>query len=224
MAITVKKEFVLEAISKENLPFYVISDGRNVIAENQEINDCETARSQVEEILGMVDDASVIITLSELNKKEVGKGGAKGSKRREFRVMLKSKTNEGVQGATSREFALMETIANLRVEIVMLKNQHALELLTIKHESNKEQSPWMNIAMQGLAGLLNPQKPGIAGHNDPHVEPQEIKMSSEAKVKKALSILNKIDQNLPDTLLRLAEFAERDPNKYNSLLPLLNTL
>jgi len=225
----VKKEFVFKIMEDKDLPYFILTDGRNMIDENQDTGITAEAIRQLEETLEAIEDSTVVIKLSNKNKKDKAKGG-KDYENYEYRINLKQ-ANAGMTGTgiNGTVLGMMEKNNELQRRLDLLEKESELkelrrEIAEIKAGGNDQVDKWLPILSSFLTkdtGAAMKQNVGVAGHEEETIN--ESFIEAQKKTRLALIKLAKVDKNLPDTLTLLADFAERKPNEYLALLPVLKT-
>ncbi len=221
MAATIKKDFLFKTIEGEKLSFWSVTDGRDIIAENQSCESPDSCIEELKELFENLDENSVTVKLCDKSKAVRAKGG-KNFVYREYKIRLRESGVSGVQGNS----------LDLLSQIYELKNQIAVNNLKLEYDAQvrklsegKEENPVMLKGLELLAGFLSHGKPvaGLAGVNDAPIE-EKINigaLDAQARVKGALVRLSKVDKDLPGSLELLADFAEKKPAEYLRFVPMV---
>lgn len=235
----VNKDFVFEIMRKCELPFFTVYDAtgqRKLYEQQDETKNYSDAILELDEVIAAQEVGQTIcVKISEITKKEKAGGGNVKKGLYEYRIRCGAK--QGVGGVkessidnsiVSRQVLdLMDQLKSKELEIIQLQNKQAIADLEKKWEDRLSESPldkYMPAIISGLSGLMGQGAPkaaiqGIAG---PEVE--QPKEDINAIITSAVKRLYKVDKDLPNTLTTLADFAEKDPNKYLSFLPMLKSL
>lgn len=226
MAATVKKEFLIKKIEAEKLTCYEVTDGRAKIAENQDCDSPTQCIEELEEIFESVEDAIVVVKVSDRSKKLKAKGGPPAN-HYEYRIRLKESAASGIGGTNQTLMGMMNQIYDLRLQLEKkeLEKEKTELLKRLEKLEEDKGNPMMEKALTMLGTYLSGgQKAtiGVAGTDDPH--PDEDQVKKQMKVRKALSRLNKIDPDLPDSLTLLADFAEKKPEEYRRFVPMIRSM
>ncbi len=137
------------------------------------------------------------------------------------------KDGQPVNEATISGISIESVNAQVKEGIDKFKVEQELKLLIEENKElkkeNQEANP-LEKRFDSILGIIEPYIPQIMGFQKASVNvagfEKEIEAAQE-KVEKALTILNEIDPDLPQTLTKLASFAQRDPAKYNTYKNLL---
>jgi hypothetical protein len=186
----------------------------------------------MEATINDIEDNNVCVVISNKTKKEKS-GGGRNYKQFEFKVNLR-KTESGIAGLSGSNgmfgllLAQMKENAELQRKIeIQLKEAEMKEL-------RKEMDELKNGGGSGAVEKLMPyldkffgvqrESHGIAstGHEDETVD--ESVVDKQKQVREAIIRLAKIDSDLPNTLTLLAMFAEKNPAKYKSFIPMLQSM
>lgn len=222
MAATIHKDYLFRLIDQERLSYYEVTDGRDVIQDNQECDSPEKAVEELTDLFDNLEDQVVTVKLCDRNKKERAKGG-KGHKYREFKVRLKTKQADTMGLAGTSVIGYLERINELQRQIDNQRLEKEIEALKRKLEDKKEENPVLEKGLAILSAYLSKGQPtAIAGHNDPPLPTAETE-NPAVIVKKAISRLAKVDPNLPETLTMLADFAEKKPAEFLAFIPIVKS-
>lgn len=218
MAARVKKEFLFKEIEREELCFYTVVEGSNIIAENQSCDSVEQCKEELNEVFESLDESSVIVKLSNKKKSDRAKGG-RDHKYREFRVGLRSVDSSG---AGAGNLSMLERIFALQLELKMRDKDKEKEDLErrIKELEESGNNPMLEKGLNLIAGFLQGQgKTVVAGHEDAPLSSSGA--TPAERVRAAVSRLAKIDSNCVATLELLADFAEKKPEDYKRFIPVV---
>lgn len=222
MAATINKDYLYRLIEEERLSYYEVTDGRDVIQENQECDSPQKAIEELTDLFENIEDNQVTVKLCDKNKKERAKGG-KGHKYREYKIRLKAKQSDPLGIAGGSVIGYLERINELQRQIDNQKLEREIEELKRKLESKKEDNPVLEKGLAILSAYLSKGQPAaLAGHNDPPLPAADVETPA-AVVKKAITRLAKVDPNLPETLTMLADFAEKKPAEFLAFIPIVKS-
>lgn len=222
MAAVVKLEYLYKIIETEALSYYEVTDGRDVIQENQSCDSPDAAIEELRELFENLEDSTVTVKLCDKNKKDRAKGG-KNHKYREYKVRLKSKQSDALGIAGGSVVQYLERINELQRQIDNNRLEREIEELKRKLESKKEDNPVLEKGLAILSAYLSKGQPAaLAGHNDPPLPAAEVETPASV-VKKAIARLAKVDPNLPETLTMLADFAEKKPAEFLAFIPIVKS-
>lgn len=220
----IKLEYIYKLIEEKELPYFKVTDGKTLIGKNNEVSEPTKARELLEEILEMIQDSVVCISLSDRSDKERSKGGSNWDNYT-FKVRLnQSESIAGTGGINGTILSLMNSNNELARKFEMLQKEHELNGLKKEIEELKQAKEKPD-ALEKYAPLLysaltgHPLPMAVAGVEDGAVD--ETVVEKQAKAREAIARLTRIDKNFHNTLLLLAEFAEKHPEKYHAFLPML---
>jgi len=212
----------------KQLPYWTVSDGRSVIAFNDDEDSLSKSEELLQEVLDNVLDAYVIVKISERPRKDLSKGGNTRSNFLEYKIQLKAASQPGVRGISGNS----NNVDELHQEIKKLRDElHKKELEVIKDNfqrqidelKEKKNDPMTEMGMQVLSGLLIPKKTvAVAGAEDEAVKTDFVE--KQKRIKLALVKLSKVDPDLDQTMTLLAEFAVNNPDQYKSFIPMLKSM
>lgn len=228
MAI-VKLEHVYKMMRQNDCPFWRIADSvgmKSVVAENDEEQILENAIELLQTDLENIDDNNVYITISSHTKAQKGKGG-RSYKQFDFKVNLHKSESAGMAGAGAGgllPMLLQQMKENSELmRKLELKNQEVendKKIAALETQISGAGSTGWEMALPYLDKFLSNGKPvALAGGEDKDVEDKIFE--KQQTIRKALARLAKVDKNLPDTLTALANYAEKNPDKYRSFIPFL---
>ncbi len=224
----VKLDYVYKLMEQRELPYFKVTDGKVLIGKNQEESEPAKAVELLQELLEMVEDSIVTVSLGDKTDKERGKGGSNWDNYC-FKVRLKTTQSEAV-GINGTILSMMKENADLLRKLELQQKENEMkelrkEIQDIKDEKGKPDmlEKYLPLLAGHFAG-----KPGIAGADDGEVDEEKIQRQRDEanrmkKIKLAVFRLAKVDANLPDTLTMLATFAEKQPEKYKTFIPILKS-
>ena len=232
MAATVTKDFMISQMREKKYPFFVVTDGRDIIANNEDEQSVEAAIELLENVLGNVLDSFVIVKLSEKTRKQINQGGNVKTSYLEYKIQLRP--TQGVRGIGSNGSLVDDLIQQNKIlterlheqKIEMIEANLNRKMDDMRKELTEKPDPMMEIALKGITGLFKdktqPPVTGLAGADDGAVD--EAALARQKKIRFALFRLAKIDKQLDETMTSLADFAEKNPEKYHSMIPLIKTM
>jgi hypothetical protein len=222
----VKIEYVYKLMEEKNLPYFRVMDGKLLIGENDEESEVQKAVDMLQETIEMVEDSMISIVLSDKTRKERGKGGSNWDTYN-FKIKLKgAETASG--GINGTILSMMEKNSTLLRQIEIQQKEHEMEALKkqiAELKDAKEKPDMWERYLPLLATHFTGNKIAVAGHEDEPIQEVENTMQEDSinKIKRALKILSKVDNDLPNTLMMLATFAQKQPEKYKSFIPIIKT-
>jgi len=214
MSVRVKKDFVIEQMKKHNLPYFILMDGKNVIAERQDEGAIEANQEELSEILETLEGDLVTVILRSKNKSEIAGGGRDYSKR-SFLVRLKEAGQ--MNSPAANNMALMNTIMQLKEDKIRMEYEARFKALEEKESDQgvigylpqiMEALPHIKGLFPGIFGGNN--TPGIAGHPE-----------DNTRLNKALQLWSVVDPDYIAMIEKIASLANKSPDKYNAYKPVI---
>lgn len=231
----VKKDYLYSLVEQKNLSSVSIygSDGKTLMLEMD--GEQHTPTEVVNYISDFLENQALegvyVVKLRNKSKKEKSEGGQ--WKEFGFRIQVgkQSSAINGTVGGAAQSFttehkALIEKNLELQTKLIRLeeeaKRKEEIGALQKQIDKLKEESPLDKYAPILMNIFGNKGAETAAAQNLAAVAgtPQE----NADKIKAAIKRIMKVDANFSDTITKLADFAEKDPDKYKSFIPLLNTL
>lgn len=221
MAATVKKEYILKVMEEQRLPYYAVTDGKDLIGMNDDEPNIDAAVRSLETLLDNVEDGFVVVKLSDASRKDKGAKGGRNYYNFEFKLNLKKPTEAGIgsAGINSTILQLMEQNNNLLRKIEQQQNEQKIKELERAIGEAKEDSGGIEKWIPLLQSVMSGTKVGIAGTEAAPIENAQV--DKIEKIRAAITRLGRIDKNLPETLTLLAQFAEQKPEQYLSFIPII---
>jgi len=232
MAI-VKIEHIYKMMRDQELPYWRLTDNsgvRSMYAENDTEENVEKGIEMMEEAIDNIEDNHVCVMISSRTKKQKAAGG-RNFKQFDFKVNLR-KIETGIAGAGNNNMlalllAQIEKSNELARQLMLAEKNRELD--DVKRQIDElRKAKGNNIDLKQylpyLDKIFGVQTVGIASTGTEDAEVDESIIEKQTRVRNAIARLAKIDKHLPDTLTLLANFAERDPKKYLSFIPLLQTM
>jgi len=225
MAATVTREFMFQQMVGRKLPYWMVTDGRDTIAENMEEQSVAKSQEMLEEVMSNVLDTFIIVKLSDRTKQERAKGGNTKTDYLEYKIQLRGSPSMGGIGGNSMVGDLLNEVKQLQqknheLQITQLTENMKREMKELK-EKLESKDPMSEMALKVISGLFDKDKAtvGIAGSE--HETVNETEVEKQKKIRAALIRLAKIDKDIANTLTLLADFAENNPEKYHAFIPML---
>lgn len=240
----VNKDFLFNLMQEKDLKFFCVFgyDGKSKLFEQDESNvSTGDAIHQLSSCMDAMEDGQIIkVELCQVDRanRQASSGNTRKSREvYEFRVRCGKKP--GITGTpvidtslvNTQHLQLLEKIKQLELQLEKKEHEHRIKEIERKLEEKNEESPlekYLPIIINGLgwggagAALATAAQKqpvtGIAGTES------ETEATPKQKITDAVNRLLKVDKDLPNTLQTLATFAEKDPNKYLSFLPILKTM
>ena len=235
----VKKEYLFQLIEQRSMPNVQVygADNKSLIFETDD--ETQTASQAKTELMNFFDDMAqpgiYIVRVSKKNRKEKGAGG--DTTTHSFRIQITdgSQTGKAIGGVPS-EFtndykSLIDKNIELQTKIIRLeeekKRKEEIDILQKQIDKLKEESPLEKYAPL-IAGFFTKGGQAMNGQEQAHnlaavAGPTDTKTENKQKIISAVNRLSKIDPNFADTITKLAAFAEAEPQKYLSFIPMLDT-
>lgn len=222
----VTKDYVTRTMKDKGLKHFTVkdSDGKSVIGDNHdEDTTVEKSAAMLEELLEEVSGTYVYVNLSEKTKRQKGAGGNMMGDYN-FKVKLHGDTTS-ISGHNPNSSNYYKQLADLQIQLAEIKKDHEIERLKMEFEEFKKEksNPMMDAALGHLINIMSGShqtqqavtaSPGIHGTGD----------DAQSRMKSALKRLSKVDKNLAETLVSLANFAEKNPKAYHNYLPMLKNM
>lgn len=212
----------LQTITDNNLIYWKVTEPNNSHPLLQQREDLTINKSVeiLEDFIRELEGGYVTITASPTPT--TGRGGDK-SGIQSFRVKLaESNTSgrgRGINGHENAPAHFYDQLRTLEVRLAEQAKDREIEALKRKLEEQNQESPTDKI-ISGLLPIMTQKwglapaatqtaPPPIAGHDEP---------SKGKRIEAALVRLNKHIEDLPGTLEKLANWADKDPAQVNNLL------
>jgi len=230
--------FITDMMTSRKMGYFKVlaKDGKTIINEvdADEFNSEKDSVSELQRtILAQEPGEIVFVKISARSKKDKGDGGL--NKNYEYRVRCnedgkkqeKNNFNNNQAAINGDVLRLLEEKKALELKIQNLEHKSQMDELQRQISEIKEASP-VEKYFPAIIGYLqnNGNIPSVqnsvAGING--TEETETPVDAKKVITIAINRLFKIDKNLPETLTQLANFAEKDPAKYNSFLPILKSM
>jgi hypothetical protein len=219
--IRVTQEQVFKKMQSDQLMYWRVLDGRQLIDQCMDAASVEDSLEQLRLLLNQCEGNVVTVILSNKNNAEKAKGG-RNYINYEYSVKLRNTTDYSGSNSLLRE--LMDL--KLQMQINELKKHHEEELRKITEE---KQSGPLDKALEVLLPLIQQQlmattKPGIAGIVNEPVAEERLGISKKEELIQALNVLKANDSDYIDTIKALSKIALDYPEKYKMYKPMLMNL
>lgn len=238
MAVHSSLDTILKAAEKHQLPYWRITNGNELIDHNDSEADLSAALNALQESLETLEGSGfVTVVLSSKSNEEKGARPSRADKNFVYRYKIGQAATIGGMGNTSTggsffSPSLFMNMFNQNMELtkMMLEQKSEFEKKELNNRiealEKGDSNPLLEKALGFLPLLLggaaspSPIAPAMAGTTEPATEAIEQMDLFKAASKRMFVI----DPNFGSTLTALADFAEKDPDKYKSFIPLLKTL
>jgi hypothetical protein len=233
--VTTNINTVLQIMQQKQISYFKVFDvtGKNLsyVQDNEEITPAE-AFNELKDYLQNLEPGIVTLVFSDQSFKEKNKGGAAAStKNYTFKVRVGNTANlnqPAINGLNEDYKELLKQNYELQNKIMLLEHQkhtdEATRKLEEKIEGLKNEDPLEKYAplITGLFSRFMPTAetavPAINGLDE------ETQPTKKTIITNAINRLLKVDNNLAENLTLLADFAEKQPQKYKSFVPMLKMM
>lgn len=228
--VTTNINQVLQVMQQKQIAYFKVFDatGKNLcyLQDDEEVTPQE-AYNELADVLKNCESGIVTIVLSEKSFKEKGAGNPKGGNYN-FRVRVGSNLTPSINGVMNEDLRnLMNENAELKLKLMLqeqehknAENQRKLEekIEGLKNEDPLEKyAPFLQpILLKLFAGGEIPPTATISGTDQP--------TDKKTIITQAVNRLMKIDPDFPTNLTLLADFGEKNPEKYKSFIPMLKIM
>jgi hypothetical protein len=232
--VTTSINQVLNIAQNKQIQFFKIFDatGKQLIyTQDDEDTTPAEAYNELNEQLKNFDTGIVAVQLSEKSYKEKGQGGSVKNGAYFFKVRVgQQNLTPAINGLLSEDVkSLMNEVAELRLKLMLQEQEHKnaenQRKLEEKIEGLKNNDPFEKYAPTFLPILSQmfgtPTTPQIT----PNINGTETTIDDKKTIiTKAVNRLIKIDPNFAENLTLLADFGEKNPEKYKSFIPMLKVM
>lgn len=236
-----KKEFVLQKMLRDSLPYYQVKDEENkfVIDENNAEKNSEIAKNNLSECLESLEGKFVNVRISDkmFRGEDVQNGTLKAGVFH-FRIKLEETTTQspksGINGVDNYHSQLSNELAKLREENAQIKESiRQKEIDDLKQrikELEKEGKEHSNSALDSLLLGIGSQ---ILGNTQEEIKPINDNLENMAENEKseklqrinaAIGTLVKYDKNFINNIEKLAKLAKENNLIYKVAVEKLNSL
>ena len=230
--VTTNINTVLQIMQQKQIAFFKIFDvtGKNLsyIQDNEETTPAESF-NELSEYLKNLESGIVTIVLSESSFKDKNKGGATtAQKNYTFKVRVGNNlSTPAVSGLNEDYKDLLKQNFELQNKIMLLEHQAKTDEITRKLEEKIEGLKNEDVLEKYaplLTGLFSKfMTPAAAAPAINGIE-EEQQPTKKTLITNAINRLLKVDNNLHENLTLLADFAEKQPEKYKSFVPMLKMM
>ena len=235
--VTININTVLQIMQQKQISFFKVFDvtGKNLsyIQDNEEVTPAE-AFNELKDYLQNLEPGIVTIIFSEQSFKEKNKGGAAAAtKNYTFKARVGNTTNlnqPAINGLNEDYKELLKQNYELQNKIMLLEHQkhtdEATRKLEEKIEGLKNEDALEKYAplLTGLFARFMPGAETAAAAPAINGLDEEQQPTKKTIITNAINRLLKVDNNLAENLTLLADFAEKQPQKYKSFVPMLKMM
>lgn len=231
--VTTNINQVLQVMQQKQICFFKVLDatGKNLsyIQDDEEITPAE-AYNELSDYLKNLESGIVTIVLSERSFKDKNKGGDIKTNNYQFKVRVGNNLNTpaAVSGLNEDYKELLKQNFELQNKIMLLEHQQKTDEITRKLEEKIEGLKNEDVLEKYaplLTGLfskfMTPAAEAAPAINGIDENQQTTKKEI---ITKAINRLLKVDKDLSENLTLLADFAEKNPDKYKSFIPMLKVM
>ena len=243
MAFVKSADIIVKKMDDLESSLYAVQDqSGKLLSENDDetMPICDAQKDLIEMLDSLEGIVTVVLRVNP--KTKVGKGGSvRGNHYYSIKLATESAKTENINGVANQPvmnnsiYGLMEK--NFNTQIEMMKNENAFNKqiedlkkaikedkensgLQIVKEIVNELKPFLPMIMQQLNTA--PIMPGIAGNVKDKIKEDEIISPEDIqRIQIAIAKLLKTDSNFVKNIEMLAEFSERFPADYVSIIPML---
>lgn len=215
----VKQSYIIEQMRSKSLNFFIVKEGAQIVdLQDDEGTSTEGAIDQLTETLNSIESGILEIAVSNKSRKQKAKGGDANNFTYKVRIG-ENKTDQAGAGGLLRE------IYELRAQMDKKEFEHQLQEVERRlSKKDKKESLMDNPMVQQAIGALISKygagagavadAPGIHGVETPETK-TKITQEEKALLANSVSRLSKVDPDIINTLVKLANLAEENPAKYN---------
>jgi hypothetical protein len=232
--VTTNTNQVLQVMQSKQISYFRIFDatGKNLCyqQDDEETTPAE-AYNELSDVLKNLESGIVTIVLSEKSFKEKGAGNPKGGNYN-FRVRVGNNLTTSINGVINEDIrSLMNENAELKLKLMLQEQEHKnaenQRKLEEKIEGLKNEDP-----LEKYAPFLQPilmkifssgEIPTTAAINGTPVDNQTA-TDKKTIITQAVNRLLKIDPDFAVNITLLADFGEKNPEKYKSFIPMLKIM
>jgi len=231
--VTTSISQVLSIAQNKQIQFFKIFDatGKTLYYSQDDENTTPSeAFNELSEQLKNFDTGIVSVQLSEKSFKEKGQGGSVKGGSFYFKVRTgQTNLTPAINGLLNEDVkTLMNEVAELRLKLMLQEQEHknaeAQRKLEEKIEGLKNNDPFEKYAptfMPILAQMFGTPQPQIT----PNINGTETQTEDKKTIiTKAVNRLLKIDPDFATNITLLADFGEKQPEKYKSFIPMLKIM
>lgn len=217
--IRVTKDWLIKKVVNDNLPYWKVYDGKELIEQNQTESDAEKSAQELNYLLEDLDGNICRVQISDKNNSQKSKGG-RDYVNYEYQVKL-----SGIKDSGNNNISLLKEIFDLKMQIQVneLKQQHdaAIKLIEDKGGSTFDKALEKLMPIIQAYGMKYIQ-PGVAGINDPApTETQLGSLSKKERLMAAINTLAKVDTDYITLIESIASIAANNLPMYNQYKPII---
>lgn len=234
MAYAKSPDVIISKFKAEGFKFFSIvdADGKTVLDEqNDEELTHEEATDQLQAALDSY-EGTVKVILRPINKKTRANGGI-AQANYVYTIRLGSSA-KGI-GNTSDSSSLMRELYDQKLQLMELNFKHREEMRELQEKQSNLTDKILEQVLPHIGSILPllsktpipmlTPTPGIAGHDDAPVTTEQVKPNETIqRLNAAVKRLYAVDKELATHLEQLADFAEKKPDKFKSVIGQINML
>lgn len=217
--IRVNKDWLIKKIENDNLPYWKVYDGKELIEQNQTESDSQKSAQELNYLLDDLEGNICRVVISNKSNSEKAKGG-RDYLNFEYQVKLSGSKTE-----SSGNMALLKEIFDLKMQIQIneLKKEHekALQALEGKGGSGLDKALEKLMPLIQAYGMRYLQ-PGVAGIND--AAPTETQLEGptpQERLAASIKILKKADADYIQVIESIALIAASNIAMYKQYKPII---
>lgn len=214
--IRVTKDWLIKKIEADNLPFWKVYDGKDLIEQNMNISDADKSAQELNCLLDDLDGNVCRVVISNKSNSEKSKGGRDYTN---YEYTVKLTGNKGY--SENGNMALLKEVFDLKLQL-------QLNELAKKYEDKPKEQTAFDKAIEEFmpliqAYMIKQMQPGIAGMHDaePVAEKFNTENTNRDRLKKVLMALNNADKNYLDLLEAISIVATNKPKIYSQYKPII---
>jgi hypothetical protein len=216
MAYAKNPDVIVSKFKAEQLKFFTVvdADGKTILDEQ---NDEEISQEEATDLLQAALDSyegTVKVILRPVNKR--------------------ARANGGIGNADGGASALMRELYEQKMEMFQMNFKHREEMRELAEKQTNLTDKILEQVLPHIGSILplltKPANmftptPGIAGHNDAPVTAEQVQPNDTIqRLNAAVKRLYAVDKELATHLEQLADFAEKKPEKFKSVIGQINML
>ena len=221
----VKLQTIKDQMLNKQLNFFSVKEGNQLVdIQDDEGVSVDAAVEQLESIVESIESGILEIALSNKSKKQKAKGGA-DLMNFTYKIRIGESKKENESGSLSLIREIYELKADMQRKDFEYRMQELERSMKKKEKKDFFEQPLVQEAITGLIQTFATKATPVANHTgiaDNHSEaeapPQtNRRMTPEEKktLTETIQRLSKVDPDIIETLVKLANLAETNPGKYN---------
>lgn len=233
MAYAKSPDVIISKFKVEGFKFFSIvdADGKTLLDEqNDEELTHEEATDQLQAALDSY-EGTVKVILRPINKKTRANGGIAQAN---YVYTIRLGSVKGI-GNTSDSSSLMRELYDQKMQLMELNFKHREEMRELQEKQSNLTDKILEQVLPHIGSILPllsktpipmvTPTPGIAGHDDAPVTAEQVKPNETIqRLNAAVKRLYAVDKELATHLEQLADFAEKKPDKFKSIIGQINML